>query len=442
MMARWYRILPAIGALAGCASLMRSSPSVTPAEPVEATVPFLMPGSGDSVSLEVFVPTGVAQVRAVVAFVERGLDQYAYDDRSWRSMCARARCALLRLHLPRQDGAPPAAQLVRNAAIGGGAALLQALTLAAQRTHHPELREARIVLFGFSAAGRFGPTFASWRPGRTIGFIRYHSNFRGVSVDTSALVGIPALSIAGANDIVAGSDDARTLWHVLRSQDAPWAYVSHVGQSHLSVDGLVEAGPLMREWTEAVIESRVGPTAVLGVAPLARLRPADGWLLDDSTKVGAVAPLFSGLSSNASWVPNAAVAQELRVLAGLCAAVPLATARDILGADTRVSVDEVSTCRYTTGTPGRDLWVTTNRLPTTSAAAAQLEQARQAAAGHLMSGLGGAAFVVADSGRKCGTLGTAYLTRTFFVALCGEGFGTARDSATLQPLAQRIVGVR
>lgn len=405
---------------------------------ITATLPT---SHGDSAWLEVFVPAGVPRVQSVVVFIDRGLDQYAYDDRNWRAMCRRVRCALLRLGLPRQDEAAPAAQLVRNAAIGGGAMLLDALKLAAQRTQHPEIAVASVILFGHSAAGSFAVTFATWRPDRTLGFVRYHSNLRGVEVDTAALATIPSLTIVGSRDEVAGTDDSRRLWQALRSRRAPVAFVSHVGEPHLSIDGLVEAGYLMRAWVAALAASQPELTSTARNRS-ARGERAGGWLLDDSTKAGAPAALFDGSPLRSSWVPTEAVVTELRVLAGMCAPISPSLASDVLGAEARIAVEEVTTCRYTTGTPTRDLWLRTTRLGSADAARGQLQQSRSATGGLALRGLGDAAFFVADSSRRCSTVGAAQFTRTFFVSLCGDGLGKLADSAQALMLARRLLGQR
>jgi hypothetical protein len=57
--------------------------------------------------VELILPPEGARVGSVPVLVNRGLDEYAFDNREWRAMCARARCAMLRLTLPRQDALPP-----------------------------------------------------------------------------------------------------------------------------------------------------------------------------------------------------------------------------------------------------------------------------------------------------------------------------------------------
>jgi hypothetical protein len=404
---------------------------------VDTSFTFAVPELPDSVWMELYVPPGVPQVRGVIAFIDRGLDRYLYDDRDWRAMCARAQCALLRLGLPREDALPPAEQPVRNAALGGGAALLRALVIGAERASRPDLRDASLLVFGFSAAGNFAVTFAAAHPERTIGFIQYHSNLRGLAVDTLALAKVPGLLITGALDERAGSEDSRSFWLALRSRQAPWAFVNHRGQPHFSVDGAIEAGPLMREWARGLLSSRLAPASPGNLVPL---RASDGWVVHDST--WATMPASDMSRKLSSWVPNADVAQELRLLSGICSLVPREAVDQALGAPASVAAQELETCRYTAGSPARELWLVLYRGTSALEAREVVDVGIRTTPGSLAGGVGDLSYFTAEPGRKCSTLTAALSTRVFYLTLCGEGFGTAADSTHLQPLMRRFLGQR
>jgi len=404
------------------------SPSTSSA--IETSFGFHIPDSRDTAWAELYVPPNVREVRAAVVFIDRELDRYAYDDRDWRAMCRRAQCALVRVGFPRQDGVPPQRQRVRNAALGGDSIVAAALQLGAERTAHPELRDARLILFGFSAAGSFGPTFAALHPDRTIGFIRYHSNLRGLAVDTAALVSIPALTVAGARDEIAGSEDSRALWRALRARGAPWAYVDHFAQPHLSIDGLVEAGPAMRDWTEALLDHRAPPSS--SGAP----RADAGWLVDDS--IGVVrATREITRAPNTSWVPDARTAFALRQLEGMCAQLPLTAATDMLGGGTKLDSEDTSVCHYVHDAPHRDLWASASSSPSDSAAMSLLRRAPGAIP---LAGLGEAAELMIETKQRCGTIGAVRSSWVFYVTACGDGFGTAGDSSRLRAISRRVLG--
>jgi hypothetical protein len=407
------------------------SKSLASASGAEASFSLPIPRSRDSAWAEVFVPAGVPVVRAAVVFINRELDRYAYDDRDWRAMCRRIGCALVRVGLPRDDAAGAELQRVRNASLGGDSAVLTALQLSGDRTAHPELQRASVVLFGFSAAGNFGPTFAALHPDRTIGFIRYHSNLRGLRVDTSALASVPSLTITGARDETAGSEDSRTLWRVLRGRGAPVAYVNHVAQSHLSIDGLVEAGGAMRNWTEALILRRTSAAASL------LSLPNDGWIIDDSTGEVRAANRDDARAPSVSWVPDAQTAFALRQLKGMCAQVPLRAAIDLLGAGTKLESEDASVCHFVQQDPRHELWVSASSHDSDSAAVAWLRQAQSAIP---LARLGDAAILMVEPKNRCTTIGAARSTWTFYVSACGDGFAVVSDSTRLKPIARQVLG--
>jgi hypothetical protein len=345
-------------------------------------------------------------------------------------MCRRAACALVRVGLPREDAATAELQRVRNAALGGDSAVFAALRLGGERTAHAELGHVPMVVFGFSAAGNFGLTFAPLHPDRTVGFIRYHSNLRGLRVDTSSLAAVPSLTITGARDETAGSEDSRALWRVLRARGAPSAYVNHIGQSHSSIDGLVDAGEAMRDWTEALILRRTSePSRLL---PLA----TDGWLVDDSTGEVRAARGEDARTPSMSWVPNARTAFALRQLKGMCAQVPLRAAVDMLGLETKLEWEDTSVCHYVLDDPRRELWVSASSHGSDSAAAASL----QAQSAIPLASLGDAATLMVDAKGKCSTISASRSTWTFSVSACGHGFAVVADSARLRPLARQVLG--
>lgn len=417
-----------VGAACAAGPVTRVSTATAPGR--EASIPLPIPRSRDTAWAEIFVPSRVRVARAAVVFINRELDRYAFDDRDWRTMCGRADCALVRVGLPREDAIAVELQRVRNAALGGDSAVFMALRLGGERTGHPELRDANIVLFGFSAAGSFGPTFAARHPDRTIGFVRYHSSLRGLPVDTATLASIPSLTISGERDETAISEDSRTLWRVLRARGAPSAYVNHIGQPHLSIDGLVDAGGAIRSWTEALIRRRA-------TAPPLLARTSDGWVVDDST--GDVYPVHGDIprTPSASWVPDAPTAFALRRLKGMCAQVSLMDAIGVLGPGTKLESEDTSVCHFSQGAKRRDLWVSAYSHDSDSAAVASLRQAPGAVP---IAALGDAAILWLDAKGKCSTIGGARSLWTFMLSACGEGFGVPSDSIRLRALAQQVLG--
>jgi hypothetical protein len=149
------------------------------------------------------------------------------------------------------------------------------------------------VLWGASAPGNFGTTFAVLHPERTVAFIRYHSHRRGSPTDVNALRNIPALLIAGSEDEVAGTDDAEALWKDGRTVKAPWTFVIEPGVPHASEASVVSSQELILPWIAAVVHQRLEPRST-------RLRP--------------VTPETGWRSRDAGWLPDEAAARGWRMV--------------------------------------------------------------------------------------------------------------------------------
>lgn len=231
----------------------------------------------------IFMPDGAIRVRAVIVLVESwpGPDRGVFDesgrkvgdddafrprdprtrnagpgdlavgrfrDEAWRRLAKARECALLHLRLGtiRPEAAAGVARngfvirngistrVIRNAAEGGGDALLRILQRLGEDSGHEELKNAPLVLWGWSAPASFGTTFAELYPGRTVAFIRYHTHRRGMPMNMKVLRFVPALLIAGSKDEQAGTADAEELWKSGRSVGAPWTFAVEPRAIHAS----------------------------------------------------------------------------------------------------------------------------------------------------------------------------------------------------------------
>jgi hypothetical protein len=237
-----------------------------------------------------------------------------FRDRAWRRLAAACECGLLHLRLGTIRPEPAAGQavngmvihngipnrVIRTAAEGGADALFIILQQLGQDSAHKELKDAPLLLWGWSAAASFGTTFAEIYPERTVAFIRYHSHLRGLSPNLKVLKDIPALLIAGGRDETAGTEDAETLWKSARSAGAPWTLAIEPGAAHAGEDSFVSSQVLMLPWIAAVIRQRVAP----GMTRLRLIAHDSGWLGQNDT--GEIAPYatFAAPTEKASWLPD------------------------------------------------------------------------------------------------------------------------------------------
>lgn len=214
---------------------------------------------GSSVELvrgSVVLPAAEERLGCAVVLVSRGVSALLYETPVFRELVLTRRCALAHVRIvgPERPPTPPAEQVVRNAAIGGGRGLLDLLARVGRRAGHPELDSVPLLLWGFSAAGNFGVSFAASHPERTLGFVRYHSNMRGLSVDFSGLSDFPALIVAGELDEVAGVTDSQDFYREGREHGAAWTFLLEPDMPHYPEGGAFAASVArMLPWIAEVL---------------------------------------------------------------------------------------------------------------------------------------------------------------------------------------------
>jgi dienelactone hydrolase len=298
-----------------------------------------------------FVPDAARRVRVVIVVVESwpGAERGAYDlttgrrlpeerpitsdlavgrfrDDAWRRLSQSCECALLHLRLgtirPEADveivsngvriRSGVSNRVVRTASEGGAEALLKILQRLGDESSHQELKDAPLLLWGWSAAASFGTTFAELYPQRSVGFIRYHTHLRGLSPDLKVLKTIPALLIAGGNDELAGTGDAEALWTRARSAGAPWTFAIEPGATHGSEKTFVSSHALMLPWIAAVVRQRVEPADTR----LRAITEERAWLGKNHSAEVVPFAAFSGPREGTSWLPDEATARGWQTVVG------------------------------------------------------------------------------------------------------------------------------
>lgn len=266
-----------------------------------------LPKSNAKVEGLLFLPHAAKRVLRVLVILDYGESGRAlFDDDALRRIVKETSSAIVLARLtniePAAPDQPVAAQLLRNAAVGGGEALLLLLRRLAKETGHRELRDVSMLFWGWSAAASFGTTFAALHPERTAGFIRYHTHRRGLSDDVQRLKQVPALLIAGGKDETAGVDDAQAFWKLGRAAGAPWALVIEPDSPHFSPEHYaLTAKQLVIPWVSAIL--RGGPSI------------DRGWLANTDASTIATSSRFVGDKAAANWLPDDASARGVRAVA-------------------------------------------------------------------------------------------------------------------------------
>jgi predicted esterase len=260
-------------------------------------------------------PRSAAPLRGAIVVLRWALGTSVFNDPEWRQLANELNCGFVGVlvgNTDEKENRPIAEQAIRNAAIGGAEALQAVLAELGKKSGHPELERAKLILWGHSAAGSFVATFGALQPNRTVGFIRYHSNSRGLPLDMNAIARQPALLFAGEKDDVAGVEDTEQLWRSGRALGAPWAFVVEPGTPHGSPELLKNANQLAIPWVRAIFARRVPENS-----RLLAIKESRGWYgLAKSREIEA-ANAFHGAPHDASWFPDEITAKRWRELTGI-----------------------------------------------------------------------------------------------------------------------------
>lgn len=267
-----------------------------------------------------FMASSVRRVRAVIVLTERGprtpmTAQSRFGDMNWRKMSERCACALLHFRLDTIRPVPEltlAYDVLRNAGIGGGDALVGLMERLSKETAHPELSSAPFVFWGWSAASNFGPSFAQLHPARTLAFIAYHGALPNVDSYMSVLKRIPALLLNGARDTTSGTTAAERRWAAARADDAPWTFAIEPDAEHADEKALMASQTLILPWIVAVVEKRAGKDA----ATLRDIDLSTGWRVDHQTGAMQLYSRSQDIQPLSSWLPDEESARAWQMVSG------------------------------------------------------------------------------------------------------------------------------
>jgi hypothetical protein len=254
-----------------------------------------------------FVPQKVSRVRAVIVTPYWGFGVGFYDDPNVRRLLETTDCGILLANFSNigpslhHDGDRFAAGARSNA-------IPMLLQRVAEESGHPEVKDAPLLLFGYSVSGLLPQFFALAHPQRTIAAIGYTGGFDG---DMTVVSHIPMLVVVGGKD-PANDGTSEILWKKGRAAGAPWTYAVQADAGHGGDADFIKATELMVPWISAVLRQRL-PT---DDGALRAVTDGSAWLGNNQT--GEIAPVgsFAGSKTDASWLPDEQTARAWRTVIG------------------------------------------------------------------------------------------------------------------------------
>ena len=200
---------------------------------IDETIP---PGNNyDKADFRLWYPHDVTTLRAVLVLVpgSNGDGRNAVEDTVWQAFATRHKLALVGVHLTDKPHPQGFIEHYVNVSQGSGQAFLDALTHLAERSKHPELAGAPLLLWGMSAGGQFNYEFVAWKPERVVAFVVNKGGIYYSALVSPAARQVPGILFVGGKDLEFRTNTIVGLFAVNRRAGALWALAEEPGAAHI-----------------------------------------------------------------------------------------------------------------------------------------------------------------------------------------------------------------
>jgi dienelactone hydrolase len=272
-----------------------------PGTTLEATVP---PGANfDKANFKFWYPSDVAHLRGVAVLVpgSNGDGRSQADEIVWQNFAARLQLALVGCQFTDKPHDQNFIEDYVNVSKGSGQALLDALGTFAEKSQHPEVAGAPLLLWGMSAGGQFNYEFVAWKPERVIAFVVNKGGIYYSALLSKTARAVPGILFIGGKDLWSRIDTITGLFAVNRRGGANWALAEEPTAGHI-VGKSRDVALLLYE---DVLALRVDPHS----AALKPIADKSGFVGDLTTKTFAPAATAPSTAGPSAWFPSERVAR-------------------------------------------------------------------------------------------------------------------------------------
>ena len=280
----------------------------------DETVP---PGANfDKAEFRFWLPAETTAVRAVLVLVpgSNGDGRPMAADAFWQAFAAKQQLAIVACRFTDKPHDQSFIEDYVNVSHGSGQALVDVIGTFAERSKHPEIARAPLLLWGMSAGGQFNYEFVAWKPERVAAFIVNKGGIYYSALLSKAAREVPGFLFVGEKDLQSRIDTITGLFAVNRRGGAMWALVVEPGSAHV-VGQSRDLGALL---FEEVLGMRLGQAGANGAAtPLVSIAAVPGFVGD--LKTGTFQPASSPGTPSApnAWLPTERLAKAWQaVVAG------------------------------------------------------------------------------------------------------------------------------
>ena len=272
---------------------------------LEDSVP---PGANFEVAqFRFWAPTGTAPVRGVLVLVpgSNGDGRAMALDSTWQAFAARQRLAIVACRFTDKQHEQGFIEEYIAVSRGSGDALLGAISRFAQRSGHPEVANAPLLMWGMSAGGQFNYEFVAWKPERVLAFAVNKGGIYYSALLSRAAREVPGMLFIGGKDLAFRNNTISGLFAVNRRGGALWALAEEPGVAHV----VGKSRDVSMVFFEDLLPMRLGSGGALS-----RLEEKSGYLGDLSART--FAPLGDGRVPNypTAWLPTERVAKEWQAM--------------------------------------------------------------------------------------------------------------------------------
>jgi poly(3-hydroxybutyrate) depolymerase len=274
---------------------------------LEDSVP---PGANFNVAqFRFWAPTGTSPLRGVLVLVpgSNGDGRAMAQDSTWQEFATRQRLAIVACRFTDKPHEQAFIEEYIAVSRGSGDALLGAISRFAERSGHPEVANAPLLMWGMSAGGQFNYEFVAWKPERVLAFAVNKGGIYYSALLSRAAREVPGMLFIGGKDLAFRNNTIIGLFAVNRRGGALWALAEEPGVGHV----VGKSRDVSLVFFEDVLQLRLNSDG------LTRLEEKSGFLGDLSART--FAPLGDGRVPNypTAWLPTERVAKAWQAMVTL-----------------------------------------------------------------------------------------------------------------------------
>jgi poly(3-hydroxybutyrate) depolymerase len=273
----------------------------------------IAPGANfDKAALRLWVPDGVAKVRAILLLVpgSNGDGRPQVADTVWQHFAVQHQLALIGVQLTDKPHDQNFNEEYIDVRRGSGDAVLRAVDSLCRLSHHPELSGAPLLLWGMSAGGEFNYEFVAWKPERVIAFVVNKGGIYYTALASHAARNVPGIFFVGGKDLEFRTSTIAGIFAVNRRSGALWAYASEPDAAHV----VGRSRDVAMVFFEDMLTARLASTApdARGITALASINDKTGFIGDVHTGAFSAAATSPAPVAPTAWLPTERTARAWR----------------------------------------------------------------------------------------------------------------------------------